>query len=435
MIFFDTFAHITILYDKIMKRTDVIFSAILLMLLIGNAGCKKADRKEEMIAQARRDVRVLAADSLEGREVGTEGEKMAAEYIKNRFEEIGLLPMGDSGTYYQDFSHTPQRNPHAIHPEEDEGREKIHGRNVIGYIEKQAEQTVIIGAHYDHLGWGDEGSLNTGVKAIHNGADDNASGIAVLLLLAEELVHTKMQNNYLFIAFTGEEKGLWGSNYFTKNPTVPLGDVNYMFNMDMVGRLNKENALALYGTGTSPNWNDDLDAIGIDSLKLIKSESGIGPSDQTSFYLRDIPVLHFFTGQHEDYHKPSDDWDKLNYEGLYVVTAYIDSLITRLDDDGELVFTKTKDADERKSPRFTVTLGVVPDYMFDGEGMRIDGVREDRPAYNAGIQDGDIVIKMGDVEVRDMTSYMEGLSKFQKGDKTKVVVRREDQELTFEVQF
>jgi hypothetical protein len=418
-----------------MKRVRIIFFGVGLVLVGFLSSCQKIDRQEHMINQAKIDIGILAADSLEGRETGTEGEKMAAEYIKSRFVDIGLLPKGDNGTYFQDFSHTPRLNPHKTGPDEDKEVEPIHGRNVIGYIDNQAEFTVVIGAHYDHLGWGGMGSLNNSDPAIHNGADDNASGVASLLLLAQELKSRNTNNNYLFIAFSGEEKGLWGSNYFTKNATIPLEEINYMFNMDMVGRLDDENSLALHGVGTSPNWSDDLDEIGIDSLKLVKSESGIGNSDQTSFYLKDIPVIHFFTGAHEDYHKPTDDAEKLNYEGLIVVTAYIDSLITRLDDDGELEFTKTKDENTMKSPKFTVTLGVIPDYMFDGVGMRIDGVREDRPAYNAGMEDGDIVIKMGDQEVTDMMSYMEGLSKFKEGDKTIVIAKRGDKELTFEVQF
>jgi S1-C subfamily serine protease len=254
------------------------------------------------------------------------------------------------------------------------------------------------------------------------------------LLLAKILRGSNLHNNYLFIAFTGEEKGLFGSNYFCKNPTVDLETVNYMFNMDMVGRLNKENVLALNGVGSSPTFMEALEDIGIDSLKIVTSKSGIGPSDHTSFYLKNIPVIHFFTGQHEDYHRPSDDADKLNYEGLYVVTAYIDSMITHLDGRDKLAFTKTKD-ESKDTPKFTVTLGVVPDYLFDGKGMRIDGVREGRPAEKAGLLDGDIVIQLGDIQVVDMMSYMEALSKFKKGEATEVTVKRNKENLTFPIQF
>ena len=165
------------------------------------------------------------------------------------------------------------------------------------------------------------------------------------------------------------------------------------------------------------------------------SESGVGPSDHTSFYLKDIPVLHFFTGQHDDYHKPSDDADKVNYEGMEQIGIYISALISNLDDDGKLKFTKTKDPDPSSSPRFSVTLGVVPDYLFDGEGMRISGVKEGRTADIAGMLEGDIVIKMGKIEVTDMQSYMEGLASFKKGDKTTVVVKRGEKTLKKTVKF
>ena len=177
-----------------------------------------------------------------------------------------------------------------------------------------------------------------------------------------------------------------------------------------------------------------IESIGIDTLKIVTKESGVGPSDHTSFYLKDIPVLHFFTGTHEDYHKPTDDADKINYGGIYVVTAFIDSLVTKLDGQPSLAFTKTKD-ESQDAPRFKVTLGVMPDYMFDGNGMRIDGISEDRPAQRAGLETGDIVIKLGSVEVLDMMTYMEALSKFEKGDTTTVVVKRGSDELSYPVKF
>jgi len=401
-----------------------------LVFFIYFTGCEQADKHESAIKSLQNDVSFLASDQLEGRETGTAGAVKAAEFLAKRFKEIGLEPKGVDG-YFQEFTFSPRKNPHAA-PSDDSV--KITARNVIGYIDNKAPNTVIIGAHFDHLGYGDENSLFKGDSSIHNGADDNASGVAALLLVSEELIGRNINNNYLFIAFSGEEKGLFGSNYFSKNPTIDLDKVNYMINMDMVGRLNEENALAINGTGTSPSWNEIVEDIDIDSLKLITSESGIGPSDHTSFYLKDIPVLHFFTGQHEDYHKPSDDADKINYEGIYVVSAYIDSLITRLDQNDKLAFTKTKD-ESSNTPKFTVTLGVVPDYMFDGKGMRIDGVSEDKPAMRAGLLAGDVVIQLGDIEVTDMMSYMKALSAFKKGDATEVIVQRDKEKLSYPIQF
>ncbi len=401
-----------------------------LVFFIYFTGCEQADKHESAIKSLQNDVNFLASDQLEGRETGTAGAVKAAEFLAKRFKEIGLEPKGTDG-YFQEFTFSPRKNPHAT---PSDSSVKITARNVIGYIDNKAPNTIIIGAHFDHLGYGDENSLFKGDSSIHNGADDNASGVAALLLVSEELIGRNINNNYLFIAFSGEEKGLFGSNYFSKNPTIDLKKVNYMINMDMVGRLNDENALAINGTGTSPSWNEIVEDIDIDSLKLITSESGIGPSDHTSFYLKDIPVLHFFTGQHEDYHKPSDDADKINYEGIYVVSAYIDSMITRLDQNDKLAFTKTKD-ESSNTPKFTVTLGVVPDYMFDGKGMRIDGVSEDKPAMRAGLLAGDVVIQLGDIEVTDMMSYMKALSAFKKGDATEVIVQREEEKLSYPIQF
>ena len=413
---------------KMDKNINLLFLSLVFFIYL--AGCDQPDKHETAIKSLQDDISFLASDELEGRETGTAGAIKAAEYLANRFQKIGLAPKGTDG-YFQEFSFSPRKNPHVA-PSDDSV--KIIARNVIGYLDNNAANTIIIGAHFDHLGYGSESSLYKWDSAIHNGADDNASGVAALLLLAEELTGRNVNNNYLFIAFSGEEKGLFGSNYYSKNPTIDLGEANYMINMDMVGRLNEENALAINGTGTSPAWKDIIEDIRIDSLKLITSESGIGPSDHTSFYLKDMPVLHFFTGQHEDYHKPTDDADKINYEGIYVVTAYIDSLISRLDENDKLAFTKTKD-ESRDTPRFTVTLGVVPDYMFDGKGMRIDGVSEDKPAMKAGLLTGDVVIKLGEIEVTDMMSYMKALSEFKKGDATEVVVRRGEEDLTYPIQF
>ena len=302
------------------------------------------------------------------------------------------------------------------------------GHNVLGYIDNKSANTVVIGAHYDHLGYGDDGSLYRGAPAIHNGADDNASGDAALIELARILKKSNdKSNNYLFIAFSGEEKGLLGSNYFVKHPTIDLKKVNYMINMDMVGRMKKdEKTVQVLGVGTSPAWKDVVEKISIDSVKMKESESGVGPSDHTSFYLADIPVLHFFTGSHEDYHKPSDDEEKINYPGQISVIKIILSIIHELNGKEKLAFTKTKDSDNSETPKFKVTLGVVPDYAFEGEGMRIDGVSDGKPASKAGLKAGDVVVQIGENKVLDMMSYMKALGKFAKGDSTIVKVKRGD---------
>lgn len=206
-----------------------------------------------------------------------------------------------------------------------------------------------------------------------------------------------------------------------------------MINMDMVGRLKEDKTLAVYGVGTSPRFSQTLNALKGD-FKLVERESGVGPSDHTSFYLSDIPVLHFFTGQHEDYHRPSDDFDKLNYEGMYAISDYIYSFISELNESDKVAFRKTKNESE-ETPRFKVGLGVVPDYLYDGKGMRIDGTREDTPAVRAGLQKGDVVLQLGDHEITDMTSYMKALSTFEKGDTTKIIVERNGEKIEAELTF
>ncbi|RNC88114.1 MAG: M28 family peptidase [Winogradskyella sp.] len=399
--------------------------------------CKKEPKVAEN--KIKEDVAYLASDELEGRQTGTKGEVLAAEYIAKRFKAMGLEPKGTED-YLQPFSFKPKTDPHKEVEFTTNADSTITGRNVIGFIDNNADRTIIIGAHYDHLGYGGEGSLyREQDKAVHNGADDNASGVSVMLNLASRLkvkndtTEVKDTNNYMFMAFSGEEMGLLGSNYFSKNPTIDATSVNYMINMDMVGRLKADSTLAVYGVGTSPIFKQTIKSNN-DKFRLVENESGVGPSDHTSFYLIDIPVLHFFTGQHEDYHKPGDDSEKLNYDGMNLISDYIHTIINDLNDNGKLAFRKTKNESDA-APRFKVGLGVVPDYLFDGKGMRIDGTREDTPAVNAGLKKGDIVIKLGDSLVTDMMSYMRALSVFEKGDEAEISVKRGEEIIDTKVKF
>ena len=405
---------------------------LVLFLAIVVFSCKEAKVKSVSMKE---DISILANDSLNGRKTGSKDEKKAAQYIAKRFTDLELQPKGTDG-YFQKFTFKASKNPHqeAVFTSEKNDSTET-GENVIAYLDNKSENTVVIGAHYDHLGMGGEGSLYREGPAIHNGADDNASGVAMMLHLADSLQKkdSPKNNNYLFIAFSGEEEGLLGSNYFVKNPTIDTKKVTYMLNMDMVGRLNSESTLAVYGVGTSPILKQTVNANAGD-LNIVENESGVGPSDHTSFYLADIPVLHFFTGQHEDYHKPSDDTEKVNYAGMEMVSNYILSIIKDLDSQKKLAFRKTKNESE-VVPDFKVTLGVVPDYLFSGKGMRIDGITEDRPAQIAGLQKGDIVVKMGEFEVTDMMSYMNNLSKFEKGQTAKVTIERNGNSQEVEVTF
>ena len=378
------------------------------------------------------DINYLADNKLEGRQTGSKGEQIAADYIADRFKVLKIDAKG-TDSYFQDFSFNKSSNPHEqVTFEDTDNENQIFSKNVIGFIDNGAKNTVVIGAHYDHLGYGGQGSLYVG-KEIHNGADDNASGTALMLDLANQLKFDNFNNNYLFIGFSGEEMGLLGSNYFVKNPTIDLSSINYMINLDMVGRLKEDKSLAIYGVGTSPIFKQTINSNN-DSFNIIENESGVGPSDHTSFYINDIPVLHFFTGQHADFHKPSDDPDKINYEGVKEISDYIFSLISDLNDNGRIAFRKTKNESE-EVPRFKVSLGVMPDYMFNKGGMRIDAVTEDRPGYKAGLIKGDVVIKLGEDDVEDMMSYMKALSKFESGDTTFVVVKREQDTIKKKVTF
>lgn len=422
------------IFNVLLNKSNDMRAILLIFLAMLVLSCKET-KVQTVKVSMKDDVSILANDSLKGRKTGSEGERKAAAYIAKRFENIGLQPKG-TDAFYQKFTFKASKNPHQeaeFTSEQNDSTETA--QNVIAYLDNNAENTVVIGAHYDHLGMGGEGSLYREGDAIHNGADDNASGVAMMLHLADSLTtkDAPKNNNYLFIGFSGEEEGLLGSNYFVKNPTIDTKKVTYMINMDMVGRLNAENALAVYGVGTSPIFKQTV-SVNAGDLNIVENESGVGPSDHTSFYLADIPVLHFFTGQHEDYHKPSDDAEKVNFEGMEVVSNYIFSIIKDLDKQTKLPFRKTKNESE-VVPDFKVTLGVVPDYLFNGKGMRIDGVSEDKPAQKAGLQKGDIVVKMGEFEVADMMSYMKSLSKFEKGQTVKVGIERSGEVKNVEVTF
>ncbi|HEY5370260.1 MAG TPA: M28 family peptidase [Hanamia sp.] len=316
------------------------------------------------------------------------------------------------------------------------GNKKRTGHNVIGYIDNGAAHTIILGAHYDHLGYGeDHNSLWTGKPEIYNGADDNASGTAAVIELAKFLKNSKLkENNYLFICFSGEELGLYGSKYFTENPTIPLSSVDYMINFDMVGRLNDStHRLTIGGYGTSPSWGKVLPEK-TKSLNIKFDSSGIGPSDHTSFYLKDIPVLFFFTGIHADYHKPTDDADKINFEGEFRVLQYVENVLKETNNSDKLAFSKTREP-KMESMHFTVSLGFMPDYTYSGMGVRADDIIDGKIAQQIGMKAGDVIVNLGDFHITDIYNYMTALSTFKKGDATKVSVMRGKDELSFNVTF
>ncbi len=318
------------------------------------------------------------------------------------------------------------------------------GKNVVGYIDNSAPTTIVIGAHYDHLGYGeDRNSLFRGNdRQVHNGADDNASGTAALIELGRLLKASSLKkNNYLLIAFSGEELGLFGSKYFTQNPTVDLGSINFMINMDMVGRFNDSaRTLTVGGYGTSPVWGQLYGRQGKDALYSAANyrfdSSGTGPSDHTSFYQKNIPVLFYFTGLHTDYHRPTDDAGKINYNGQAAIVQHVFSLLQAANSLPERVsFSKTREVQMGTSARFSVSLGIMPDYTFGGAGVRVDGVSEGRAAQKAGLQVGDVITALGESTVTSVESYMQALSKFKKGDRTTVRYSRNGQAFAATAEF
>jgi len=549
-------------------------SLLLLSLTLAAAPAfaqKQKKQDAEVLAGLRQHVEFLASDVLEGRRTGSEGERLAANYIELQFQKAGLQPKGSSG-FLQSFevnegwqvlpgtrllvngkplgqgsdffplawsagdslNATPslalqekgmpwffdlkevleenRSNPHfdldaylhakaqAVqkkgataliiyntssiddqlrfdpryrgprepipvvyvkkealqrHLADESGSYEVrlvtqvaprvrNGHNVIGYIDNNAPHTVVIGAHYDHLGQGEDGNSlhHAGGKAIHYGADDNASGTAALLELARLLKTTKSKShNYLLIAFSGEELGLFGSKYFVENPTIDLSQVNYMINMDMVGRLNDSSrTLTVGGYGTTPTWGALYSQTGkkglfSEGLSFRFDSSGTGPSDHTSFYRKNIPVLFYFTGLHSDYHKPGDVASKINYNGQLRIVRHIESLLRLTDKPEKLTFTKTREQQTGSSARFSVSLGVMPDYTYSGNGLRIDGVSEGKAAQKAGLQAGDIITALGEHKVSSVESYMQALGKFKKGDSTQVYYQRKGQEFNAPVQF
>jgi aminopeptidase YwaD len=322
-----------------------------------------------------------------------------------------------------------------------------NGMNVVGFIDNGAATTVVLGAHFDHLGYGEDGNSRYEKKeaVIHNGADDNASGTATLLELARLLKASKAKNNnYLFIAFSGEELGLYGSKHFTDNPTIDLKTVNYMINMDMVGRLNDSTkTLTVGGYGTSPVWASLISPVqgaqkatkAADAFQIKIDSSGSGPSDHTSFYRKDIPVLFYFTGLHTDYHKPSDDANRINYAGMVKILRHVQGVVEKSNESGKLAFLKTREAQTTTTARFSVSMGIMPDYTYSGNGVRADGVTEGRPAQKAGLKAGDIVLQIGDYKISSMEAYMQTLGKFKKGDSTTVIYQRGNDQFTVNIQF
>lgn len=314
---------------------------------------------------------------------------------------------------------------------------QVNTFNIGGYWENGAPYTIVIGAHYDHLGWGDKNSTYRGEPQIHPGADDNASGVAGALALAGYIAEYGNRNfNYLFLFFGAEEQGLLGSKHWVTNPTYPMEKITAMLNFDMIGRLGDDRNLKISGTGTMPEWENAFRKLSCYKLTYQLSRGGRGPSDHTSFYNQNIPVLHFFTGLHPDYHKPSDIPERINVFGIRDIVALSASLIDYLAQlQQPFPFTPTDDQQESRPVRLSVTMGIMPGYNSDNKGLEVEGVTKGKPADKAGILKGDYIVQIGDMTIRNIRDYMEALSRYEKGDTAPVRVLRAEKILELNVLF
>jgi aminopeptidase YwaD len=526
------------------------------------------------------DVRYLADDALEGREIGTPGARCAAQYIAARFQAMGLRPGGPGGSFFQPFpirngaafgpsnalavsghgyaqgrdwvpfgftasttveaplayggpglsrpgdpddrfshmdvtgkilvvewgdpqtpsGHSVRAGPHfkatvaagrkaagllvlmpegmelpspaaetrnplaipvvavaapvatAIRQAAENGarariRTDVHptmteARNVVAVLPgsdpSSASQAVIVGGHFDHLGWGGEGSLDPDVHAVHNGADDNASGTAGVLEIAGRLAAgPPLERTVVFIAFTGEERGLWGSAYYVAHPTVDLSKAVAMLNLDMVGRMVNDQ-VTVFGMGTAKEWNGLVSEVNDGLAKPMKlgfAPDGYGPSDQSSFYAADIPVLHFFTNTHADYHRATDDWQKIVPGGIDRVTDLAVGIVRHLAGTSDMAATSltfvqqaappapTNEAE--RAPGYGPYLGTIPDMTPRDFGVRLTGVREDSPAEQAGLRAGDVIVEFDGKPIADLYAYAYALRDKKPGDVVKIVVQRD----------
>lgn len=401
------------------------------------AGQASAPALTKAAKRAQTDVKVLAADELGGRLTGTAGADSAAAYIARRFAQVGL--QAAPGGWFQAF--TVSKDAPAV---QHANLGELHGKNVIGILPGSdpalRNQTLIVGAHYDHLGLGGFGALDPdSTGRVHNGADDNASGTAALFAIAERLRAAPPARTVVFIAFSGEELGLLGSDYYVKNPLYPLAATQAMINLDMVGRL-KNDKLIVYGTGTATEFPALLDSLNwYAKFDLRMQPEGYGPSDQTSFYAAKIPVLHYFTDLHGDYHRSTDDWASVNAAGLVRVADYAAAMATALANrPTRLTFVDVPPpvaaAGAAATPGYGAYLGTIPD-MASGVtgGVRISGVSKGSPAEVGGMQGGDLITKIGDYEVPDLVAMTEALRAYRPGDKVVVVVMRDGTERQLDV--
>jgi peptidase M28-like protein/PDZ domain-containing protein len=378
------------------------------------------------------DVRYLAADAREGRGPGTKGLEQAARYVADAFRRARLNPAA-GGSFFQPFT-LPADAPVVLHT--NLGGTKVE--NVVAVLPgedpSRRGQLVVVGAHYDHLGLGGVGALDPdSTGRIHNGADDNASGTAALLEIARRLGRERPARTIVFIAFSGEEFGDLGSAYFVKHPLVgPIDSVYAMLNMDMVGRLRNERLLAL-GAATAQEFPALLDSLNAATghFDLRASGDGWGPSDHASFFAVKRPVLHFFTDLHADYHRTTDDWDKINATGLARVAEFVTDVARALANrPGPLTFVDAPPPTASSvGAGYGAYLGTIPDLTESPGGVRLAGVRADSPAERAGLKPGDVITAIGAKTIANLYDMTDALRSHAPGDTVAIVAKRAGEEI------
>lgn len=414
--------------------THQTYKLILLFILFSflAAGCADQRNAETDTPGLQQHIEWLADDDRKGRLAGTSQEAASANYIADFFLRVGASPAGDDGTYFQQFIlEGPMTQAMGV--------ENHVSRNVVAFIEGEEHpgRYIILGAHYDGQGSGGLISMDHGGEpAIHNSADDNASGTAGILELARYYAENRPPVSIVFAAFSGEELGLIGSGHFVQTMQIEKEDILAMINLDMIGRM-QENSLTIFGTGTANIWDELLERVAIDSLEISKTPSGAGASDHASFYEAGIPVLHYFTGTHDDYHRPSDTAEKINYYGIEKVLSHVKKTVGELAgySPDEIEFMESTDPRDTPVMMDGPSLGVTPDYAWSGQGFRISGVRDGRAAEEAGLKAGDVIIRMDSRDIADIYDYMETLGSYEVGDKMEITVLRDDEPLTFTIQF
>lgn len=365
-------------------------------------------------------VEYLASDALQGRLGGTNGDTLASDFIYAQMKKLGLNPVKQEFTVKKG---------------------NVATFNVYGKVEGSTGKYIVIGAHYDHLGLGGKqiGSRRPDTVAVHNGADDNASGVAGMLYLAKHYAKEKnLEHGFIFVAFGAEERGIVGSKHFAEN--IDPKKVVAMVNFDMIGNL-RNNAITLGGTGTAKEMDDIIywaEKENWNALKITRSAQGHGPSDHTSFYAKNIPVFYITTGATEDYHTPDDDSYKIKFGGIDSVANFVKCLVNQIQKYPQgLTFTDT--GSPEASPMrggFKVSLGLMPDVTGQVEnGLRADMVVKGKPAHKAGMKNGDVIIQVNDIKIKDIEVYMKALGTLNKGDLVKVKVLRGAEEIVLNVQL